>query len=301
MDQYIPAAEPPRGKRTLSAIGAAAGYLGLYFGIRFAVTMILFVIYVFMGIVAFDGDPETLLRWLMDEKLGEISFIEIIGSTVAFFAAVWVVGLVRDRQKPAWERVGFARDTGFVRFRPVLIPLLIVLGFSLNMFVSLAFDILPIPEDVMNDYADKSSMLGETTMLSVLATAIFAPLSEELIFRGMMISRLRRALPAWAAALIPSVIFGLIHGQIILISYAFLLGLFLSYIRIRARSTAASALLHAAFNGSSFLLPLLPIPDDAPASLVYVLFAVSGIISAVLTLAFVLASGEKTSREEACA
>lgn len=79
MDQYIPAAEPPRGKRTLSAIGAAAGYLGLYFGIRFAVTMILFVIYVFMGIVAFDGDPETLLRWLMDEKLGEISFIEIIG------------------------------------------------------------------------------------------------------------------------------------------------------------------------------------------------------------------------------
>ena len=231
MDQYIPAAEPPRGKRTLSAIGAAAGYLGLYFGIRFAVTMILFVIYVFMGIVAFDGDPETLLRWLMDEKLGEISFIEIIGSTVVFFAAVWVVGLVRDRQKPAWERVGFARDTGFVRFRPVLIPLLIVLGFSLNMFVSLAFDILPIPEDVMNDYADKSSMLGETTMLSVLATAIFAPLSEELIFRGMMISRLRRALPAWAAALIPSVIFGLIHGQIIWISYAFLLGLFLRHSR----------------------------------------------------------------------
>ena len=55
MDQYIPAAEPPRGKRTLSAIGAAAGYLGLYFGIRFAVTMILFVIYVFMGIVAYGS------------------------------------------------------------------------------------------------------------------------------------------------------------------------------------------------------------------------------------------------------
>ena len=187
---------------------------GLYFGIRFVASMILFRHLCLCGHRGVRRRSRDVAAVADGRKAGEISFIEIIGSTVAFLL-LYGSGFSKTAKKPAWERVGFARDTGFVRFRPVLIPLLIVLGFSLNMFVSLAFDILPIPEDVMNDYADKSSMLGETTMLSVLATAIFAPLSEELIFRGMMISRLRRALPAWAAALIPSVIFGLIHGQII--------------------------------------------------------------------------------------
>lgn len=204
-------ASPPR-TGTIRAIGAAAGYLALYFGIRFAATLFIAVAYF---IVRLPADLETTYTLdLILSYIGEISFVEIISSTIAMFAAVWVIGLIRDRKKPLADHVGFFRDSGFVRFSPVLVPLLIVLGFTLNMFVSLMLDMLPIPEDILNDYAEQSSLLGETTVLSVLATAIFAPLSEELVFRGLLISRLRRGMPVWLAALIPSVIFGLIHGQL---------------------------------------------------------------------------------------
>lgn len=291
---------PPR-TGTIRAIGAAAGYLALYFGIRFAATLFIAVAYF---IVRLPADLETTYTLdLILSYIGEISFVEIISSTIAMFAAVWVIGLIRDRKKPLADHVGFFRDSGFVRFSPVLVPLLIVLGFTLNMFVSLMLDMLPIPEDILNDYAEQSSLLGETTVLSVLATAIFAPLSEELVFRGLLISRLRRGMPVWLAALIPSVIFGLIHGQILWISYALLLGLYLSMVCIRAGSTAASALLHTAFNATSFILPLLPIASyDAPRAVFYLLAAASGIISAALTVVFILLTKKKNvPRAEVCA
>lgn len=287
---------PPR-RRALVGIGAAAGYLGLYFGIRFALSLFVTVVFVLLRSLPDLEMRDDLLSAVYD-SIADISFVEIICSTIAFFAAVWVVGLIRDRRRPMAEHTGFFRDTGFVRFRPTLIPVLLLLGFSLNLFVSLMFDILPIPDDLLEDYASQTTLLGETTMLSVLATAIFAPLSEELVFRGMMISRLRRAMPVWAAALIPSAIFGLIHGQILWICYAFLLGLYLSMVCIRAESTAASALLHAAFNASSFILPFLPIADDAPPSLFYALAAASGAVSVLLTAVLVMLTKKKPT---ACA
>ena len=203
-----------KGRRVLLALGASAGWLALYFGLRFTL-----MAYYFMGFLKFGYDMTKIINWVAVEKIAEVSFLEIIFSTVSFFAAVWIVGLIRDRRKPAELRVGFFRDTGFVRFSPALIPILLIMGFSLNMFVSLLFEVLPIPAELLEDYANESSLLGEFSVLSVLATAIFAPLSEELIFRGLLISRMRRGVPLWLAVLIPSLIFGLIHGQILWICF----------------------------------------------------------------------------------
>ena len=71
---------------------------------------------------------------------------------------------------------------------------------------------------------------------------------------------------------------------------------------IRAGSTAASALLHTAFNATSFILPLLPIAYDAPRAVFYLLAAASGIISAALTVVFILLTKKKNvPRAEVCA
>ena len=288
-----------KGRRVLLALGASAGWLALYFGLRFTLSTVLVMAYYFMGFLKFGYDMTQIINWVAVEKIAEVSFLEIIFSTVSFFAAVWIVGLIRDRRKPAELRVGFFRDTGFVRFSPALIPILLIMGFSLNMFVSLLFEVLPIPAELLEDYANQSSLLGEFSVLSVLSTAIFAPLSEELIFRGLLISRMRRGVPLWLAVLIPSLIFGLIHGQILWICYAFMLGLLLSLICLRAHSTAASALLHMAFNASSFVLPFIPIPEDSPKSTIYTLFAVSGVVSIAMIAVMLLLTRKKESNNDA--
>lgn len=271
-------------KSVLRAVGIAAGWLALYFGIRYAVSLFLVVAYMFIW--ACTPDTTDIYEWLTTEKMGEITLLEIILSTIALFAAVFIVYLIRDRKYPRAERLSFRRGSGAFGFAASLIPMLIALGFTLNLTVSLAFDILPIPDELIDDYAAQSSTLGDTSVLSVLATTIFAPFLEELVFRGLLVSSLGSALPAWAVLLIPSLIFGLIHGQILWISYAFLLGLFLGFVRIRTGSTAASFLLHAAFNASSFILPLLPLPDAPPPSLIMIIAAAALGASALLTILF---------------
>lgn len=39
-----------------------------------------------------------------------------------------------------------------------------------------------------------------------------APLAEELVFRGVIQSRLERAMPVWIAIVLQAVLFGFIHG-----------------------------------------------------------------------------------------
>lgn len=276
-------APPPRATRgsVWRAIGAAAGWLALYFGIRYAISFALVAAYALIW--ALSANTTDILEWLTAEKLGEVTFLEIILSTIAIFAAALIVYLIRDRKYLRSERVGFKHGSGFGGFRAATVPILIALGFTLNLAVSLAFDVLPIPDELIADYIEQSSTLNETSVMSIIATAVFAPLSEELIFRGLLVSSLGNAMPTWVVLLITSAIFGLIHGQVLWICYAFLLGLYLGFVRIRTGSTTASFLLHAAFNASSFILPLLPLPEETSRALLGIIAVAALGVSAALT------------------
>lgn len=59
---------------------------------------------------------------------------------------------------------------------------------------------------------------------------IAAPLSEELLFRGILFERLRMALPFFWAALGSAAFFGLVHGNWAQGIYAALMGLILAWL-----------------------------------------------------------------------
>lgn len=59
---------------------------------------------------------------------------------------------------------------------------------------------------------------------------IAAPLSEELLFRGILFERLRMALPFFWAALGSAAFFGLVHGNWAQGIYATLMGLILAWL-----------------------------------------------------------------------
>jgi len=63
---------------------------------------------------------------------------------------------------------------------------------------------VPEQEDIAESFG--------TLPLQILLIAIIAPISEEICFRGMVFGGLRTRLPAWAAALISGLIFGLLHA-----------------------------------------------------------------------------------------
>lgn len=113
-------------------------------------------------------------------------------------------------------------------------------------------------------------MLASTGMLpQLVALVIVAPVLEELLFRRVLIDRLRR-FGDRTAILVSALLFALIHGNFDQLFYAFFIGLLLGYIYCRTHRLLYTILMHATVNLlSGILLPLLlaAVPTDGAALL----------------------------------
>ena len=149
-------------------------------------------------------------------------------------------------------------------FKTIMMPgnllLLVSMGVSSQLMISGILSILkPILRSLFEGYTVVMDKIfsGDMTVV-VLYIALFAPIVEELIFRGVMLNKLLFALPFFAANIVQAAIFGIYHWNIIQGLYAFGIGLLLGYVSYRYRSLAASILLHMAINGSAFLVVYIP-------------------------------------------
>lgn len=110
-------------------------------------------------------------------------------------------------------------------------------------------------EDLVNDAG------GARALVLVLVAVVFAPLVEELFFRGLLLRSLQRRVgTGWAVAL-SSVLFGLAHPQplpggsvVIVMAGLTALAVLLSLLAVRTGRLGASIVTHAGFNAISLLL-----------------------------------------------
>lgn len=126
---------------------------------------------------------------------------------------------------------------------------------ALYLLVTLVLGLLP--EAWLESYAEASAALTQTGLLTVIATVVVVPIAEEVVFRGLILSRLGRALPGWLAVVISALLFGVCHGQPVWIAYAFVLGLVFGFMDLRARSIWPSLCAHIIFNGIGQLMTAL--------------------------------------------
>lgn len=87
----------------------------------------------------------------------------------------------------------------------------------------------------------------------VLAIGVVAPVVEELVFRGVILSGLETKYGSAKAVMISSLLFGLIHVFPWSIINAFLLGLIFAWLKLQTRSLVACMIAHSLYN----CLPLL--------------------------------------------
>lgn len=114
--------------------------------------------------------------------------------------------------------------------------------------------VLP-PEVISSQTAHSDSILSAGMLLAVIYTVFIAPLCEELVFRGLMISSLEGGMKKPVAVLVTAVLFSLVHlPSLIALGYTFLLGLILGFVYIKTKSLLPCILLHMAFNASNYLL-----------------------------------------------
>lgn len=94
----------------------------------------------------------------------------------------------------------------------------------------------------------KSVGFGDVTPLLALYSVLIAPISEELIFRGVTLKYATKAMPFMAANILQALLFGLFHANVIQGTYAFVVGLFCGYVCYKGGSLYLSILFHMLFN-----------------------------------------------------
>jgi uncharacterized protein len=94
-------------------------------------------------------------------------------------------------------------------------------------------------------------------VLLFLVVGIIAPIFEEILFRGIMYTSLRRYLPALSSTIIISFIFAFIHFDLGVLFQLFLLGTILTVVYERSGSLIPSIVLHCLWNSVVFIVSVI--------------------------------------------
>lgn len=142
------------------------------------------------------------------------------------------------------------------------IGLIVLLAIGNNLLISGAMDLLlPHLGKLGENYIDMMNNLFESNVILIfISSIILAPISEELIFRGVIMKKARDVFPFAVANVIQALLFGVMHGNIIQGSYAFVLGLSLGYVTYKFETILPAILIHCMLNLlGSYLLYSAPV------------------------------------------
>lgn len=119
---------------------------------------------------------------------------------------------------------------------------------------------------------DRQEMLGifaradsplMTTLVIFLAVVV-APIVEELVFRAGLFRYLNQRLPRAAALMLPAVVFGSLHGNLVAFAPLVVLGIIFSLAYERTGNIAVPMIAHGLFNLNTLVLLLVGLDIESP-------------------------------------
>ena len=155
-----------------------------------------------------------------------------------------------------WYYWGFVKkemeeETGAVSFSAL--PRLILLGIGLQLFLSMGLTMIEEWQPAWFEEYNKlmENLTIKDSLPAMAYVVLVGPVSEELIFRGAILSKAKRYLPFWQANALQAFLFGVYHLNLIQGLYAFFIGIVFGAVRMCCDSIFASIVLHISFNATS--------------------------------------------------
>ena len=149
------------------------------------------------------------------------------------------------------RQIGLTKPGG-----PVVGPVVggYIIYFGLSFVLALiAASLFQIPDNESQELGfENIGLLDGLTVFFILT--IVVPFTEELLFRGFLFHVVRQRLSLTWTALIVSVLFGLVHGSVVVGIDVFALSLVLCYLREHTGSLWPGIILHGLKNTVAFVL-----------------------------------------------
>lgn len=135
-----------------------------------------------------------------------------------------------------------AKVSDFVKFFPLFFVFFIVMDVW-TFYIKLP----SFSDSIFKD------QINQNPILFFVSIVIFAPILEELIFRGVILSYLIKHRSAWKSILFSALLFGLIHISPDQVFFAFFAGVFLGYVYIKSQNILVPIFFHALNNALNFV------------------------------------------------
>lgn len=259
--------------KSMPALGRAALYILLYVAVQLLVSAVFAVLgaisYFLSGVTSTD-----ILTYILQYSAKTVAVNLLLSAAIALAALALIVRVRKNRIAARFSLVTPAERSSLVAAVPF--------GLAANLLVGFIIGLLPAP--LLESYGDASAVLTATAPDAVyfLATVLLAPFLEEVLFRGLVQSTLKRGMKLEFAVLLQAVFFGLIHTGLVWMIYAFILGLALGILRENQRSLWPCVLLHCSFNLANFLLMIIPYGFFDARPLLYVLVLMVSTVLCIL-------------------
>lgn len=181
--------------------------------------------------------------------------IQYLIQFVVLFFPLWL--FVVDKYALSFADFGFKKVSPWLLVKTVLLCYGFYLVVSFSIAAILSYTGLSLP-----GFGEQKSYLplfgydAVGLTVALLIVSVFAPLLEELFFRGFIYRTFTKTWPLWLASILSAVLFALIHFQLQTVLPLFFLGLILNYAYQKTDSVWTAVAFHSLNNTIAFALDI---------------------------------------------
>lgn len=286
---YIPSSHEKKSIRRYYNLAGLLAFLDFALAafLASAISLGATILLQFVDLFALKGQLPENYSSIAQQYLNDSS-IMIAANLLGFLISnvtVFFLGCKLSRLQP----MSFFRDRNI---KPLSVLRYCALGLFIQFFAGYLVDAIGslLKEDNYLFYTPDFSTGTSTTklMVTVLYTCLVAPITEELVFRGIIMKNLSRVSQRFGI-FVSALLFALAHENIPQGVLAFLLGILLGYITIKHNSLVPAMIVHFVVNVTSTIFTQLdqiaPSSADKLFTLVSIMIFILGVIMLLYTLA----------------
>lgn len=182
----------------------------------------------------------------------EATLISVVSGLSMLIGILPLIPMLRRElvicKENADDKAPVATEGGTVRQKAVNIVLAVILAASSSVGLNVLLTLTGFVQtsEVYRDVARQQ--YGVIFGIGAVLFGLISPITEEIVFRGLVFNRMRRYYPTMVAIVMSGVLFGVYHGNLVQGVYGGCMGILLAYTYERIRSFLVPCLFHATAN-----------------------------------------------------
>ena len=215
----------------------------------------------FLGLVTAISDCilPILFYWLVTTTVVLIltALLQQNGMSVSYQLSVWMNAFGSLAAIPfllKMIRINHVQETTIRSEKKTRYLLLAILGGSSALFLNMLLsyvrlsELIPLPQSLTDYQSVAQVQYSVSWMEGMMIYGMIMPIAEELLFRGVVFTRIRKYWKSLIAIPASALLFGFYHGNIEQALYGFLMGCMMAYFFWLSNDLLESVILHSAAN-----------------------------------------------------